>query len=67
MTRPSAFDIGARSVATARAVLKSPDNVTCLPWVAITMQELAVQEARKAIGRDKAATMLGALREYQPY
>ena len=66
MNRPSAFDIGARSVATARAVLASPANVACLPWIMITMQELAACEERKAMGRDRAAALIEALKEYQP-
>ena len=54
MNSPSPFDIGARCVATARAIIKSPANVTALPWVAITMQELANHERRNELTRGSA-------------
>ena len=52
MNRLSPFDFGARCVATARAIIKSPANVTALPWVAITMQELVNHERRNELTRD---------------
>ena len=52
MTKPSPYELGYRTVATARAIIKSPANVTALPWVAITMQELANHERRNELTRD---------------
>jgi hypothetical protein len=40
MTRISENDRAFRLVATARAVLASPENVTCLPWVEIAKAAL---------------------------
>ena len=46
MTKPSPYELGYRTVATARAVILSPANVRPLPWVQVALD--ALLEKRKA-------------------
>jgi hypothetical protein len=52
MTRISENDRAFRLVATARAVLASPENVACLPLVQIALNEVTIAEFFK---REKEA------------
>ena len=53
----SPIDIGARCVATARAIALSPANVVPLPWVQISLQEQSEHDF------NAARTKLGVMRE----
>ena len=53
----SPIDIGARCVATARAIALSPANVVPLPWVQIVLQEQSEHDF------NAARTKLGVMRE----
>ena len=44
MTKPSPYELGFRTVATARAVILSPANVRPLPWVQIALDALQESE-----------------------
>ena len=53
----SPIDIGARCVATARAIALSPANVVPLPWVQIALQEQSEHDF------NAARTKLSVMRE----
>ena len=44
MTKPSPYELGYRTVATARAVILSPANVCPLPWVQVALDALQENE-----------------------
>ena len=44
MTKPSPYELGYRTVATARAVILSPANVRPLPWVQVALDALQENE-----------------------
>ncbi len=44
MTKPSPYELGYRTVATARAVNLSPANVCLLPWVRVALDALQENE-----------------------
>ena len=44
MTKPSPYELGYRTVATARAVILSPANVCLLPWVQVALDALQENE-----------------------
>ena len=56
MTKPSPYELGYRTVATARAVILSPANVRPLPWVQVALD--ALQENER-IRRDTAVNCQG--------
>ena len=49
MTKPSPYDLGYRTVATARAVILSPANVCPLPWVQVALDALKESERIKCV------------------
>ena len=57
MTKPSPYELGYRTVATARAVILSPANVVPLPWVQIVLQEQSEHDF------NAARTKLSVMRE----
>ena len=55
MTKPSPYELGYRTVATARAVILSPANVCPLPWVQVALD--ALLEKRKASHEHEMASV----------